>query len=54
MSKLKPVAKVIIYKKLYEQAKPCVNSIVKWLRKTATEIERKHKTYTNATFTKWE
>lgn len=50
MSKEKPVIEVRLNKKLYEMTTPQVAVIVKWLHKTAKEIEKHYTEYTNATF----
>lgn len=44
------IANLTIHKKLYKMAKPNVEELVKWLRKTATDIQKNSGKYTNATF----
>lgn len=46
----KPIAELKINTKLYEMTTPDIKSVVKWLRKTATEISKNNKKYTRCSF----
>jgi len=50
MVKEKPIAELKINKKLYKMEKSNVKDVVRWLRKTATEISKNYGKYTIARF----